>query len=112
MPHTKGPWANEFGSAATAVIAIQNGRRIEIPHVPYAAASVGREEARGNAIIIAAAPEMLAALKKIAAIEVRADNLRGSGMVDNSYLIAMRAMAETARVALIRADEPPTKETE
>lgn len=51
----------------------------------------------------AAAPAMLAALEAILTIEVRADGLRGSGMVDDSDLKALRVCAGQARRVLALA---------
>ena len=61
------------------------------------------DSAEADARIIAAAPAMLAALEAILAIEVRADGLRGSGMVDDSDLKALRVCAGQARRVLALA---------
>ena len=65
------------------------------------------DAARKQADLALAAPELVEALRQIVSIEKRADDVRGSGMVDFSDIKAIRAMAEKARAALAAAGVTP-----
>lgn len=51
----------------------------------------------------AAASDLLAVCRLAVANEVKADALRGSGMVDYAHVKALRAVARAARAAITKA---------
>ncbi len=55
--------------------------------------------------LLAVNKELLDALERMPLIEANADGLRGTGMVDNSDIKAIRAMSTIARDAIAHAQE-------
>lgn len=62
-----------------------------------------KEELLANGHLIAAAPDLLAVCELAVVNERKADDVRGSGMVDDADIKALRAIARAARAAIAKA---------
>lgn len=97
--HTEGPWAVLDEEADKSYIRIRGtrlGGRYKVANVLAgndAAADWVRDESRANARLIAAAPDLLEALKACAAV-VAGDTMHKQGLID---------ALELARAAILKA---------
>lgn len=94
MSHTPGPWTLRMGGISEEIVAIsKRGKAWAIARTT--ASKCGRDQATANALLIAAAPELLDALKRFANLD--ADT--------NSYLVAnCTKYCEQARAAIAKAE--------
>lgn len=91
--HTLGPWSadfhNEQRDGGRFVTYVRGGNQlVPIAAVPTGVEGYGREEGRANARLIAAAPELLAALQKAR------NTLAGCGMANIAADICDAAIAK------------------
>lgn len=123
--HTKGPWTvDERYEDAVSVIGADG---FEVADIATTATSPAwfekhpdthwgndetshversMEEATANARLIAAAPDLFMVCQLAVTNEVKVDGLRGSGMVDDAEIKAIRAIAKAARDAIAKTQEP------
>ena len=90
--HTPGPWHRNIKPVSRYPV-IFAGRNTHIASVE--SRNLPEDEAEANCRLITAAPDLLAALIRIAAHESRADR-RHKNMVDVSELVDLRRIACTA----------------
>lgn len=97
--HTKGPWlttnSNAVVSTSNNTIAIpcnRNGEQVAIAGV--LSSSVSRSEARANARLIAAAPELLAALEALRQVAVWDDDYTTREEMEKVFALADAAIAK------------------
>jgi hypothetical protein len=90
--HTPGPWAYATGEDWDgAHVTDKNGRIVadcQGCDMPGASGEVGTDEAMANARLIAAAPEMLAALEELCADKYLADPINADRMANALAVIA------------------------
>lgn len=93
--HTPGPWTvqereHSFRVVDSRALKFDNSRLCDVQHWAGATRGPDREEARANARLIAAAPELLEALK-LCAVLVHDGNRQGDAAIEAAHAAIAKA---------------------